>query len=176
MAGTFLTLHFERDGAWTDATRWPVDVFQGIERHARGRATERAVHRLGWGEIYGNAPEEWEALGVSPADLGLDAGDAPPCLDPNATLQSDGVPSWPASPWTGACIDFDLVPGHDGFPEIYGALSWYVFFHDDRWQVQASIEYPMSSVRHDERWAVFIETFVRDAQRALGCRVRPIDD
>jgi hypothetical protein len=173
VAGTFLTLRFELDDARIDATCWPVDVFRGIALHARGRATERAVHRLGWGETFGAAPEEWEALAVWPADLG--ASDIPPFLmhDADATLRSDGVPSWPASPWTGACLHLALVPGQDGFPEIFGSLSWLVFFYDDRWHVHASIEYPSSSVGRDERWLGFIETLAQEAQRALGCRVRP---
>ncbi|MBK9036578.1 MAG: hypothetical protein IPL61_35900 [Myxococcales bacterium] len=172
MAGTFQTLRFVGPLGGARST-WPAALFDGIAQHARGRGEVRAIRRLVWRDVHGLAASAWDQLGVQPSDLEVvPSGEALTVedrADAGGASMREVLTAWPASPWAGVCVELDLWAGPDGFPAIFGACHWFVWWFTDRWCVSAMVEYPTSSVARDPRWTAWIGAFHADAADALGC-------
>lgn len=129
----------------------------------------RCVTRLeGNHDVLGLLPQEWQELGVTPADLGLEDGEWYIDVDESSRDQrltiEQAVEHWPIGPWVGLCVEYDLPPGHDGFPSMFGACWWRIWHGVEGWCHSASLEYPARSVQADERWPAWLRAFISAAE------------
>ena len=177
MAGWFASLHFRSRPTVEGPDVWPASLLECIRAFARHRSRERAVRRNGWKPAYGGDPGEWQAYGLEPSELGLSSCDETiDVVEPDVEPSLDrAIRLWRASAWSGIRIDYDVPPGEAGFPDMFGACRWYVWWFRDRWHTSASIEYPTSSVGRDPRWDAWFEAFASAAARELGLERRAAD-
>ena len=81
--------------------------------------------------MYGQTPQEWQDAGVTPTALGLE--DDEWYIDVIDESRREGLTidqalqRWPLGPWVGLCIEYDIPPVADGFPNIYGACWWRIW-------------------------------------------------
>jgi len=165
MAGTFVHLTF------TNRAASCADLAERLQAFAATRMSLERVRRLeGNQPIFGQRPSEWQAAGVTPRDLELadedwyrDVVDS----DEQATIEA-ALERWSIGPWVGLCAQYRLPPGVDGFPAIVGSCWWRLWAGaDGTWRHGAAIEYPMSSVRNDPRWAGWLAAFISAAEIAF---------
>jgi len=136
--------------------------------------TLRSVARLeGNQPVLGHTPAEWRQMGVTPGDLGLEDDewyiDVVDESRQEALTIEQALERWPLGPWVGLCLAYDVPPGPEGFPSIYGACAWRIWCGaDGAWRHTASIAYPTKSVRDDERWPDWLREFVSAAETAFG--------
>lgn len=142
------------------------EVLDRIETFAYRRLSFRSVNRLeGTAPEFGYLPSEWNAMGVTPADLDLrdewwlNLFPVTREEDKDASLR-DAL-NWPLGPWLGLDLSYDIPPQQGGFPDSYGACHWRVWCEDeDAWRRSGAIEYPTSTVGRDERWPRWLDEFV----------------
>lgn len=163
MAGTFVHLTFSNPA--NDLLRW----MNSLQQFTQERMTFRSVAQLTAQEpVLGQTPAEWAAIGVTPGDLELEDDewyfdvDERTCTSELSIKEALGA--WPLGPWLGLAVEYDLPPGRDGYPGIYGSCLWRVWFADGGWCLSVSIDYPASSVRHNERWPGWLQQFVSAAK------------
>jgi len=168
MAGTYVQLCF------SDRAVDGLALVSALQAFARERMVLERVQRLqGHQPVFGQHPADWQASGVTPADLGLeddawhlDVVDR----DAERTLEA-ALRRWPLGPWSGLCVQYRLPCGEGGFPAIVGSCWWRIWAGTDgTWRHRASIEYPFSSVGHDPRWAGWVGAFASAAEAAFGGR------
>jgi hypothetical protein len=153
-----------------------AELVERLRVFAQGRMSFRGVARLeGTQPVLGQLPVEWRATGVTPGDLGLEDDEWYMDVLEESWTQAltieQALERWPIGPWVGLCIDYDLPPGRDDFPSIYGACWWRIWLGADHtWHHTASIEFPTSSVGADERWAGWLGVFIADAERHFEAR------
>lgn len=166
-------LRFAGDRGGEERGAWPAELLEGVTTFARRRLSERAVCRLTWGHVHGMDSSEWAAFENEPSDLGLRASNALTIVEEDRVARltlAEGLKAWTPTPWSGLYLDFDVPPGTTGFPEIYGACHWYIWWHHG-WRTGAMLEYPSSSVGRDARWQPWLDDFCTAAIATLGMEV-----
>ena len=179
MSGWYVTLHFRAPPANGARDEWPVSLLEGISAFVKRRCTLRSVCRLRWRDMYGLDANEWTGFGQQPSDLDLSSSDdnldvVETDIESSLSL-SEAVRVWPASAWTGLEINYKLLPGESGYPEMFGTCRWFVWWFRDRWNVSATLEYPMSSVGRDSRWPTWFQSFASAAAHELDLELRADD-
>lgn len=167
VAGTFAHLRFS---ACAGA---PAELVARLQAFAKGRLTERAVARLEWPPVHGLSAEDWALAGCGPSDFGLTPADASDELlrrtRDERLSASAALTRWPLDAWHGLLVDFDIPPGADGYPAIFGSFHWHLWIIDSECHHAALIEYPTSSIGHDLRWTEWLAAFVADAAMVFEC-------